>query len=170
MGKGQERGRSPGAGRRRQVWPPRWRARLATRMSTCRASQRPSPRAAAGSGLSLDFAFLWPLTALSDRRSREGSPPPPTSPRCATFHFPPFPKSSQPQGAPERLPLSSHPASSQPRRPQLAPGRPRRSGRRERSIYLPCLVMIISVWCRWNFSQRGLLHRYTCALPGTSPG
>lgn len=25
--------------------------------------------------------------------------------------------------------------------------------------YLPCLVMIISVWCRWNFSQRGRLHR-----------
>lgn len=28
-----------------------------------------------------------------------------------------------------------------------------------RAAHLPCLVMIISVWCRWNFSQRGRLHR-----------
>jgi len=30
--------------------------------------------------------------------------------------------------------------------------------------HLPCLVMIISVWYRWNLSHRGRLQRYTWAL------
>lgn len=37
--------------------------------------------------------------------------------------------------------------------------------------YRPCLVMIISVWCRWNLSQRGRLQRKTCARsPGPAAG
>lgn len=40
-----------------------------------------------------------------------------------------------------------------------------------RHAHLPCLVMIISVWCRWNLSHRGRLHRYTCArAPAAEPG
>lgn len=39
------------------------------------------------------------------------------------------------------------------------------------STYRPCLVMIISVWCRWNLSQRGRLQRKTCARsPGPAAG
>lgn len=86
----------------------------------------------------------------------------------------PFSKTSQLQGAPERLstPLPD-PTQSLPGGHNLgafAQGHARDSGSQEKWHYLPCLVMIISVWCRWNFSQSGLLHRYTCALPGTSPG
>ena len=37
--------------------------------------------------------------------------------------------------------------------------------------YRPCLVMIISVWCRWNLSQSGRLQRKTCARnPGPAAG
>lgn len=132
---------------------PRWRVRLATRTSTCpwfralmASLQFPSRRP----GLSLSFAFLRPPAWLSDHISRAGTPLP-TSPRRLHLPLSLFPKPANSRAHQSAFHSAPDPKRSLPglvTPGALAPGPclEQRLPRMQR--YLPCLVMIISVWWR----------------------
>lgn len=123
------------------------------------------PKSHTGGGAALPPIFFT-LCTHKKTPPRLGDPPSLSQPR----HIRPSllgraVEAAQPQPPPAlsrpgaAAPAAPSPAPPQSRSPPEPPGTPRPG------THLPCLVMIISVWCLWNLAHSGKLLSITCTLP-----